>query len=254
MRQSLGTSFCGFQPRRRCPQYSWDQQKRGPGEKCCRRKKSHASWPPLGLRGTSAGRRGGSSGVRRVRVWETVLVCGIPKYQETWFFQNICQVGSIVCGREDDVPNEIVTSDSFPTTAARQGLASPFVHDLSAERAVCVLRPDGQAKAGIRAAGCEVRGSPEGPAPATRLRQKCVRREEGREERRLCIRALKTAIDVELIEAWPDLGAELLGLGQAGDTGGRGMLRAPRPATETPRLPSLQSSSERGLPTRRPRE
>ena len=74
------------------------------------------------------------------------------------------------------------------------------------------------------------------------------RRWDGREERRPCDRALKIAVDVILTEARPDLGAQLLGLGQAKKVSGRGMrstaVRAPILPTETPRLGSLRSYFE----------
>ena len=63
-------------------------------------------------------------------------------------------------------------------------------------------------------------------------------REKGREERRLCMRALKTAVSVVLIEAQPDVGEGILGLGQAGDTsGGSGMDPVEELVSSTATLP-----------------
>ena len=81
--------------------------------------------------------------------------------------------------------------------------------------------------------------------------------EEGRSERRLSVRAQKTAVNVIFVEARPNACSKLLGQSQARNISGRsvfGCAAAPRPPAATPRLASLQSSSESGLPTRRPRE
>ena len=47
----------------------------------------------------------------------------------------------------DHVSNQIVAGNLIATTPASQRVVAPFIHDLSATRAVCVLGPDGHAEA-----------------------------------------------------------------------------------------------------------
>ena len=61
--------------------------------------------------------------------------------------------------------------------------------------------------------------------------------EKGGEERGLCFRALKTAVNVVLTGPWPDFGAEFPGPGQAGDIRGRGMLPRATSTDDPYRIP-----------------
>ena len=53
----------------------------------------------------------------------------------------------MISSRMNHVSHQIVASDPIAAASANQSVVSPFVHDLSTERAVRVLGPDGQAKA-----------------------------------------------------------------------------------------------------------
>ena len=127
----------------------------GPSRKALVMEKSKASWPPMGPPDVCRTTRG-DGGIRRVLIRGAMVVNGVSWDQKA----------------------------GFSTTVARLALslaAAPFVHDMSAERAVRVLGPVGNAEATAKAdrnngAGMCTGGSPEGRQATLRLHG----RDEGR--------------------------------------------------------------------------
>ena len=113
--------------------------------------KSQASRPPLGH-----GPRRQPSDERK---WKDRAGPGqgsdccrwVPKDQQAPFFQDSAQIGPVVGSQIDHVSHKIVASDPIAAASANQGVVYPLVHDLSEERAVRVLGPDGKAKATAKA-------------------------------------------------------------------------------------------------------
>ena len=113
----------------------------GPIRKALVMEESHASWPPLGPRGTqtSARRRDAVPGSRGVRVRGAVIVDGILWNQEARLFQNSARLAL-------SLAVEWTMSRGQIATPASQSGVAPFVHNMIAKCAVAVVEPDGHAE------------------------------------------------------------------------------------------------------------
>ena len=117
------------------------------------------------------------------------------------FGKSSTQICSVVGGRVNDVPDQIVASDPITATPAGQSVVASFVHDSAAQNAVGVLGPTAEThtEQGRRDAGLKRAGKCEEPStgPWTRFRQRCSRRWRSKDPRSSKCRQTFASILVE---------------------------------------------------------